>query len=228
VADVEHVIRRPRAHAFPVLRRHSRVSPQPSVSRSPCPPPLFGRPFRIRTVVKRRTAACVEVSHRRQAADDRCAGTHPVLEGQPPKRQHPPGTEEPEATVRTRRPAPDHPEQSPPTEVGRRCQGAPSGRDDKSSRRSRVPPGVTSGPARKRVTGVSQQRSKTPSEVRCLSAESDVPIVYTLDCLPSAFRSQGFSPSQRFHPGTPSWLCFKPHPPIGFMGLQSFSRRGQP
>lgn len=24
------------------------------------------------------------------------------------------------------------------------------------------------------------------------------------------------------------WLCFKPHPPLGFMGLQSFSRRGQP
>jgi hypothetical protein len=49
-----------------------------------------------------------------------------------------------------------------------------------------------------------------------------------LDCLPSAFRSQGFSPSQRFDPGTPSWLYFKPHPPVGFMGLQSFSHRGQP
>jgi len=24
------------------------------------------------------------------------------------------------------------------------------------------------------------------------------------------------------------WLYFKPHPPLGFMGLQSFSRRGQP
>jgi hypothetical protein len=32
---------------------------------------------------------------------------------------------------------------------------------------------------------------------------------YTLDCLPSAFRSQGFSPSQRLDPGTPSWLLFQ-------------------
>lgn len=55
-----------------------------------------------------------------------------------------------------------------------------------------------------------------------------MPIVDALVCLTSTFRSQGFSPSQRFHPGTPSWLYFKPHPPIGFMGLQSFSRRGQP
>lgn len=55
-----------------------------------------------------------------------------------------------------------------------------------------------------------------------------MPIVDALVCLTNAFRSQGFSPSQRFDPGTPLWLCFKPHPPIGFMGLQSFSRRGQP
>jgi len=65
-------------------------------------------------------------------------------------------------------------------------------------------------------------------EVRCLSTESDGPIVDALVCLTNAFRSQGFAPSQRFDPGTPSWLCFKPHPSIGFMGLQSFSHRGQP
>jgi hypothetical protein len=87
---------------------------------------------------------------------------------------------------------------------------------------------ATTGSALRRMTGVSQQESKTPSRgslpfggVRCADR-------CALACLPSAFRSQGFSPSQRFHPGTPSWLCFKPHPPLGFMGLQSFSRRGQP
>jgi hypothetical protein len=43
-------------------------------------------------------------------------------------------------------------------------------------------------------------------------------------CLPGTIRSQGFSPSQRFHPARASWLCFAPHPPLGFgIGLQSFS-----
>jgi hypothetical protein len=89
-------------------------------------------------------------------------------------------------------------------------------------------PRATLDPARRRTTEVSQQETKTPSRgslpfggIRCTDR-------YALDCLPSAFRSQGFSPSQRFDPGAPSWLCFKPHPPIGFMGLQSFSRRSQP
>lgn len=36
------------------------------------------------------------------------------------------------------------------------------------------------------------------------------------DCLSGTFRSQGFSPSQRFHPARASWLCFTPHPPLGF------------
>jgi hypothetical protein len=78
-----------------------------------------------------------------------------------------------------------------------------------------------------RSSSRSRNRRHLP-EVRCLSTESGEPIVDTLDCLPSAIRSQGFSPSQRFDPGSPSWLCFKPHPSLGFMGLQSFSRRGQP
>lgn len=55
-----------------------------------------------------------------------------------------------------------------------------------------------------------------------------MPIVDALVCLTNTFRSQGFSPSQRFDPGTPLRLYFKPHPPVGLMGLQSFSRRGQP
>jgi hypothetical protein len=78
---------------------------------------------------------------------------------------------------------------------------------------------------RRRVSR-SRDRRHLP-EVRCLSAESDVPIVDTLVYLTSAFRSQGFSPSQRFDPGTPSRLCFKSHPLVGFSGLQSFSRHGQ-
>jgi hypothetical protein len=42
--------------------------------------------------------------------------------------------------------------------------------------------------------------------------------------LTDTVRSQGFSPSQRFAPAWTSWLCFAPHPPLGFgNGLQSFS-----
>jgi hypothetical protein len=35
-------------------------------------------------------------------------------------------------------------------------------------------------------------------------------------CLAGGIRSQSFSLSQRFDPSETSWLCFKPHPPIGF------------
>jgi hypothetical protein len=61
VDDVERPIRRPNANAFPALRRHSRVSPQPSVCRPPCPPSPVGRPFRTRTDTRLRTAGCVEL-----------------------------------------------------------------------------------------------------------------------------------------------------------------------
>jgi hypothetical protein len=81
-------------------------------------------------------------------------------------------------------------------------------------------------PEDRRPGSHSRSRRHLP-EVPYLSAESDAPIV-ALACLPSAIRSQGFAPSQRFHPGASSWLYFKPHPPLGFMGLQSFSRRSQP
>jgi hypothetical protein len=84
------------------------------------------------------------------------------------------------------------------------------------------------GAARKQDTGFSQQEPKTPSRgsvpfdgIRCVDR-------FALDCLPSAFRSQGFSPSQRFNPDTPSWLYFKPHPSLGFGDLQSFSHPCQP
>jgi len=36
------------------------------------------------------------------------------------------------------------------------------------------------------------------------------------DYLPGTFRSQGFSPSQRFDPTDALWLCFTPHPSLGF------------
>lgn len=79
-----------------------------------------------------------------------------------------------------------------------------------------------------RCSCVSQQETKTPSRgsmpfsgIRCIDR-------YALDCLPSAIRSQGFSPSQRFAPDAPSRLYFKPHPLVGFLGLQSFSHRSQP
>jgi len=78
------------------------------------------------------------------------------------------------------------------------------------------------------ASGVSQQESKTPSRGSLPFGGVRSADRCALACLPSAFRSQGFAPSQRFYPGTPSWLFFKPHPPLGFMGLQSFSHRGQP
>jgi hypothetical protein len=34
--------------------------------------------------------------------------------------------------------------------------------------------------------------------------------------LTDTVRSQGFSPSQRFDPARTLWLCFTPHPPLGF------------
>jgi len=39
---------------------------------------------------------------------------------------------------------------------------------------------------------------------------------YVPDYLPGTFRSQGFSPSQRFDPTDALWLCFTPHPSLGF------------
>jgi hypothetical protein len=42
-------------------------------------------------------------------------------------------------------------------------------------------------------------------------------------CLTDAFRSQGFSPSQRFGPRVSLWLYFKPHPLIGFLAFRAFS-----
>jgi len=46
-------------------------------------------------------------------------------------------------------------------------------------------------------------------------------------CLSGTFRSRGFSPPQRFHPARASWLCFTPHPPLGFRSSEPFPF-GQP
>jgi len=87
---------------------------------------------------------------------------------------------------------------------------------------------ATTGVARRHIPASRSRNRRHLPEVRCLSTVSGVPIVDTLVYLTNAFRSQGFSPSQRLDPDTPSWLYYEPHPPLGLMGLQSFSRRGQP
>jgi hypothetical protein len=46
-------------------------------------------------------------------------------------------------------------------------------------------------------------------------------------CLTATFRSQGFSPSQRFGPHLPLRLCFTPHPLIGFGPSELSHRSGQ-
>jgi hypothetical protein len=59
------------------------------------------------------------------------------------------------------------------------------------------------------------KNSDTSRGVRCLSTKS-VSRIVAPTCLTGAVRSQGFSPSQRFDPLETSWLCFTPHPSIGF------------
>jgi hypothetical protein len=60
--------------------------------------------------------------------------------------------------------------------------------------------------------------------VRFLSAES-ARVIGVQRCLGCTVRSQGFSPSQRFSPTRTSWLCFTPHPPLGFWSSELFPRR---
>jgi len=62
--------------------------------------------------------------------------------------------------------------------------------------------------------------------VRFLSAKSAW-VIGVQRCLGCTVRSQGFSPSQRFTPTRASWLCFAPHPPIGFWSSELFPL-GQP
>jgi hypothetical protein len=67
------------------------------------------------------------------------------------------------------------------------------------------------------------KNSDTSHGVRCLSTKSASRIVGAPTCLTGAIRSQGFSPSQRFHPLETSWLCFTPHPSAGFRASRAFS-----
>jgi hypothetical protein len=41
-------------------------------------------------------------------------------------------------------------------------------------------------------------------------------------CLGCTVRSRGFSPPQRFSPIRALWLCFTPHPPLGFLVFRAF------
>lgn len=43
-------------------------------------------------------------------------------------------------------------------------------------------------------------------------------------CLAGTFRSRGFAPPQRLDPLVTSWLCFTPHPPVGFRPPEPFPR----
>jgi hypothetical protein len=56
------------------------------------------------------------------------------------------------------------------------------------------------------------------SEVRCTNR-------YATAYLTATFRSQGFSPSQRLDPRTSLWLCFAPHPLVGFWTFRASPAR---
>jgi len=57
--------------------------------------------------------------------------------------------------------------------------------------------------------------------VRFPSAKSVQAIVVS-GYLPDTIRPQGFSPSRRFEPTWTLWLCFAPHPPMGFRPSELF------
>jgi len=84
-------------------------------------------------------------------------------------------------------------------------------------------------PTSRLITEIGSSATHTGSNdaslgVRLLSAKS-ARVIDALDCLPNAFRSQGFSPSQRFIPTRPSRLCFTPLPPLGFWPSEPCSTR---
>jgi hypothetical protein len=60
--------------------------------------------------------------------------------------------------------------------------------------------------------------------VRFLSAKS-AQVIGVRRCLGRTFRSQGFTPSQRFSPTRAWWLYFTPLPPIGFRSSELFPHR---
>jgi len=60
--------------------------------------------------------------------------------------------------------------------------------------------------------------------VRFLSTESDR-VIGVQCCLGCTVRSQGFAPSQRFSPTRTLWLCFTPHPSLGFRSSELIPHR---
>jgi hypothetical protein len=68
---------------------------------------------------------------------------------------------------------------------------------------------------RTKVSGTPSRGSVPFSENRCANRCVSA-------CLTDTFRSQGFSPSQRFEPHAPLRLCFTPHPLIGFVTFRAF------
>jgi hypothetical protein len=60
--------------------------------------------------------------------------------------------------------------------------------------------------------------------VRFLSAKS-ARTIGAQRYLGCTVRTQGFSPSLRFSPVLAWWLCFTPHPPLGFRSSELFPRR---
>ena len=66
-----------------------------------------------------------------------------------------------------------------------------------------------------RVQDTQREFDDNSHGVRFLSAFATWAIVVPV-FLTNTVRSQGFSPSQRFDPARALWLCFTPHPPLGF------------
>ena len=64
--------------------------------------------------------------------------------------------------------------------------------------------------------------SRTPSRGSLPFSETRCVDRYVAACLTTTIRSQGFSPSQRFDPGTSLRLCFTPHPLVGFRPSELF------
>jgi hypothetical protein len=82
------------------------------------------------------------------------------------------------------------------------------------SSRSRLPSGLHRGgaPMQDAQHGESDGSSRGVRALSAFRAQGSI----TPDCLSGALRSRGFSPPQRFDPPRASWLCFAPHPPLGF------------
>jgi hypothetical protein len=104
--------------------------------------------------------------------------------------------------------------EAPPSVVSTRVLSAPK-RGPSPSLPNRGPPPATTKSKRGHHARHTAGSRGTFHEVRFLSAKVTQAIV-VLVCLTNTIRSQGFSPSQRLNPARASWLCFTPHPPIGF------------